>query len=81
LSYYRGDEWKALQLMTQAAEEALATGDVVTAAHQFADAAFLAKAAKRPAEAVEFARRSAMLSSSPLIAAKDREAILARIHA
>jgi hypothetical protein len=81
LVFYRGDEWKALDLMTQAANEALSSGDVISAAHHFADAAFLAKEGKRPAEAKDLAARAAMLAGSPLIDSKAREAILARVQA
>lgn len=81
LTFYRGNERKSQLLMTQAAEEALAMGDVVTAAHNYTDAAFAAKAGKRPVEAIALVKKATLLAASPLLAKEDRAAILARVQA
>lgn len=81
LAFYKGDEGKALELMTRAAEESLSVGDVIAAAHHFADAAFLAKENNRVVEAAELVKKATLLAASPLIAKQDRAAILARVQA
>lgn len=80
LAFYKGDKRRALELMTQAADEALAVGDVVVAADNYADAAFLAQEGKRPDAAVKLAKKSALLANSPLIDSKTRAGILARVE-
>jgi hypothetical protein len=81
LSYYKGDEGKALVLMRKSAEEALATGDVIVAANRYVDAAFLAKSAGQVDEATEMVKKATLLAGSPLIDVASRSAILTRVEA
>jgi len=80
LAYYREDLGRSLSLMQRAADEAAATGDVLTAAHSYMDAAFLAKEAGTVEVVVNLVRKAEMLAWSPLISALDKEGILARIR-
>jgi hypothetical protein len=80
LTFYRGDETKARALMVRAAEEAAATGDVITAAHAYMDAAFIAREAKETEGIGDLVRKAEMLAHSPLIGQADREGILVRIR-
>ena len=79
MSYYDGSTTRAWEIMERAAEEALAAGDVVNAAHAFVDASFLAKEAGANTRVIELARRAQLLTSSPLLETAQREAILSRI--
>ncbi len=81
LSYYKGDEGRALVLMQQSANEALATGDVIVAANRYVDAAFLAKSAGQSAAAAEMVQKATLLAGSPLIDVASRTAILTRVEA
>jgi len=79
LTYYRADTERALELMSRAANEALSTGDVLTAAHSFMDGAFLAQEVGHAGVVTELVKKAERLSYSPLIAAADRQEILNRI--
>ncbi|MCI0435757.1 MAG: hypothetical protein L0271_19260 [Gemmatimonadetes bacterium] len=79
LSYYNGRTSRAWEIMKRAAEEALATGDVINAAHAFVDASFLAKEAGAMTEVVALIERAQLLTASPLLDTNDRAAIRARI--
>jgi hypothetical protein len=79
LSYYRQDFSRARSLMVRAADEAAATGDVITAAHSYVDAAFLARQAGEPENIEPLVRKAEMLAASPLIDRADRNGILVRI--
>jgi len=79
LSYYTGNATRAWEIMERAGEEALAAGDVISAANAFVDASFLAKAAGARTPVIELARRAQLLTSSPLLETAQREAILSRI--
>jgi len=81
LSYYKGDEGKALTLMQQSAAEALATGDVIAAANRYVDAAFLAKSAGQLEAAAEMVQKATLLAGSPLIDVAARTSILTRVEA
>lgn len=81
LWYYAGSESRALHTMVRAADDAMAAGDVVTAATTYLDAAFLYREANQPAQANELIRKAQLLSTSPLITSRDRDAILGRIQA
>lgn len=81
LYYYRGDLRQALALMRQAAEEATAIGDVITAAHAFTDGAFIGKQSGEVAIAAALAKKAEYLTHSPLIGERDRDEIRTRIAA
>jgi hypothetical protein len=81
LYHYAGKETKALALMERAAEEALASGDVVTAANAYVDASYLAQYQKRQEDVVRLARKAEMLVNSPLLGAQQRSWLQDRIGA
>jgi hypothetical protein len=81
LTYYNGDAARARALMERAADEALASGDVINAAHSFMDAAFLAQDAKESESITRLIGKARMLAASPFISQKDREGILGRLPA
>ncbi|MGH7503826.1 MAG: hypothetical protein ACREL7_19025 [Longimicrobiales bacterium] len=81
LSFYAGNEVRGLELMERAADEALAAGDVVRSANAYIDASFLAREAGNMEAVLELVAKARLLTASPLIAANDRQAILARINA
>jgi hypothetical protein len=81
LSYYAGKETRAAELMERAADEAHAAGDVVGAANAYIDASFLAQAAGNGVKVPELVKKAQLLTSSPLLAASEREKILKRIAA
>ena len=79
LAYYTGDESRAIRDFRQAGEQALAWGDVMTAAQSFLDAAWVAAEEDRGSEALELAHRAERLTSSPLIQRQERASLLSRI--
>lgn len=81
LAWYREESDRALVYMRRAADEAAAIGDVITAAHSYMDAAFIAKSSGVRADLVrDYVHKAELLAYSPLIGDKDREGILVRIH-
>lgn len=81
LYYYAGSASQSRAAMVRAADEAMAAGDVITAASTYLDAAFLFRETGRGAEAAELVRKAQLLSNSPLLSRQDRNAILSRIQA
>jgi hypothetical protein len=79
LSFYAGKNTRATQLMQRAADEALAAGDVVRAANAYIDASHLALEDGNVELIPELVKKAQLLTASPLIAATDRKAILARL--
>ena len=79
LAYYTGREGLSINDCEAAGNQALAWGDVLTAAQSFLDAAWVAAEEHRGSEAVTLARRAEKLSSSPLIQRQERVALLSRI--
>lgn len=79
LYFYAGDVARARKAMERAAEVADATGDLLTAAHTWVDAAFLAVAEGYAGKKREFVRTARELAASELLTDVDREVILARI--
>ncbi|MBI4539078.1 MAG: hypothetical protein HY704_06160 [Gemmatimonadetes bacterium] len=77
--YYVRDLRNAIEAMEQAAERALADGDVVRAAHLFVDAGWLAQRSRNPDRARSFVARARTLSESPLLSSNQRAEILKRI--
>jgi hypothetical protein len=80
LAYYREDMARSLSLMQRAADEAAATGDVLTAAHAYMDAAFLARGFTNADVVVALVKKAELLAYSPLISELDKEGILVRIR-
>ena len=79
LAYADGDRSGARRDMADAAESALARGDLRSAGLAYVDAAWIAQEQKNSQQVWELGRRAEMLAASPLLAAADRNAILQRI--
>jgi hypothetical protein len=81
LFYYTGNPESARAAMEQAADAALAVGDVKIAAEAYLDAAFLAQSVKSTAEVRRFIEKARLLTNSPLLSAEEKVIILERINA
>ena len=79
LYFYAGDTARSRRAMEKAANVAEATGDVLTAAHTWVDAAFLAVAEGYAGKKREFVHNVRGLAGSELLTEADREGILARV--
>jgi len=79
LYFYAGESARARKTMERAAEVAEATGDVLTAANTWVDAAFLAVAEGYAGKKREFVGNARAIAASELLNDADRESILARI--
>lgn len=79
LYFHAGEIARSRKAMERAAEVADATGDVLTAAHTWVDAAFLAVAEGYAGKKREFVRTAQELAASELLDDADRQIILARI--
>lgn len=79
LYYYAGDKSKGYELLRQAADEALAAGDVLVAASTYLDASYVALELKRGETVLELANKAKLLLSSPLVDARERDRLLSRI--
>lgn len=80
LYFYAGEYAKARQNMEKAANVAVATGDVVTAAHAYIDAAFITLWEGRSGAQGELTREAERLSELDLVDGAERQEILARIR-
>ena len=81
LYFYAGEYDEARRAMEEAAGIAVATGDLVTAAHAYIDAAFITLWEGRSGAQGQLTREAERLSASELVEAAEREEILARISA
>lgn len=79
VSYYRKDLSQARSTMREAAERALAMGDVMQAADFFVDIAHLSVALKDGLAAKSALERARLLSASPLLSAVQQARLAARI--
>jgi len=79
LEYATGDRTTARTDMTAAAGQALARGDLRSAALAYVDAAWIAQEQQNSRQVWENGHRAEMLADSPLLGPGDRAAILARI--
>lgn len=79
LYFHAGEIARSRKAMERAAGVADATGDLLTAAHTWVDAAFLAVAEGYAGKKREFVRTVRELAASELLDKADRAAILARI--
>ncbi len=80
LAYAAGDRSAARTDMANAAERALARGDLRAAALAYLDAAWIAQEQQKPNQVWEFGHRAEILADSPLLSQSDRSAILQRIE-
>jgi hypothetical protein len=80
LYFHAGELAAARRSMEDAAEVAEATGDVLTAANAFVDAAFIAVAEDYDGKQREFVGEARELIESPVLSVEDRAAVLARIE-
>ena len=71
---------EAQRTMEEAAERALAMGDVVRAAQAYVEASFFAHQQKNRGETQRLGRKALLLTSSPLLAADQLAAIMTRIR-
>ena len=79
LAYAVNDRTGARNDMAEAAGQALARGDLSSAAQAYLDAAWIAQEQKNPRQVWELGHRAELLAASPLLAEPDRMAILQRI--
>ncbi len=79
LRYYLGDRRGALGLMEEAATQAVASGQILLAAHSYLDGAWIAVAMDRSSSARELGERARLLAGSPHLSEGDRSSILARV--
>ena len=80
LYFYAGEYANARRSMERAAGVAIATGDLVTAAHAYIDAAFITLWEGRSGAQGELTRQAERLSASELIGEAERDEILVRIR-
>jgi hypothetical protein len=79
LFYYAGNVTRARGVMEQAAEGALAAGDVVHAAHLYLDASIMSRDDGAASDANRLANKADLLMKSPLVSATDKREVLNRI--
>ena len=71
---------EACRVMEQAAERALAMGDVIRAADAYLDAAAIAQEQHSQAQVNRLGRKALLLASSPILTSDERAGIVDRIH-
>lgn len=79
LRYYVGQRPEAAALMTSAAEQAAARGDPSRAAEAYIDAAFIALELRDVVRARDLAARGVLLSHSPLLSEREKDALRRRV--
>ncbi len=80
LSYYLRDHEAAIRDLVGAAQQALAGGDVIRAAHVYTDAAWVAGKAGKTRDQRALASRAQRLADSPLLTQDDRDDVLERFE-
>jgi hypothetical protein len=80
LYFYAGELPEARRSMEDAAEVAEATGDVLTAAHAYVDAAFIAIAEDYDGMEREFVADAREVADSEFLTESERESVLIRIE-
>jgi hypothetical protein len=80
LYLYAGKTGTSRVVMEQAAQWALAMGQVSKAADAYVNVAFIALRQKRVSDAKQFAARAEQLAQSPYLSVADRQTILNRIN-
>ena len=79
LYFYAGETGQARKNMERAARVAEATGDILTAANAWVDAAFIAVADGYAGKTREFVREARLLADADVVSEEARAALLARI--
>ena len=79
--YYSGDSRAARRLMEQAAERALAIGDVLNAATAFTEAAYISAELKDGARVRALAAKARLLTNSPMLSEAQRAQLRERLAA
>jgi len=79
LYFYSQMYWRAQAQFTRAADEALALGDLETAAHAYIDGAVSALNRERKQEALELGQKALKIARSPLLTEEQRKDITDRI--
>jgi hypothetical protein len=77
--YYYGDRSRARDDMEHAARQAMARGDVMTAANAYVDAAVIAAELGQAARVADLGRKGEILISSPLLTPEQRTALRDRV--
>ena len=77
--YYSGNQKSARALMEQAADRALAMGDVLNAATAYTEAAYIAADLKDGGRMRELASKARLLASSPMLNESQREQLRTRL--
>jgi hypothetical protein len=80
LLYYAGDRQRSMTLLEGAADHALSVGDVLVAAELYLDASYVAQELGQGEMVRELAEKTRLLMNSPLVDARQRDRVLARIH-
>lgn len=79
LAYYAGEHRTAMFDLRNAGENAVAAGDVVTAARAYLDAAWIAVELEQGELARDLTLRASRLTASPLLSDEDRQYFQARV--
>jgi hypothetical protein len=77
--YYSENTSRARDLMVQAAQHALETGDVIAAANAFTDAAYISSDLKDVASTKLYAMKARLLASSPMLTQVQKSDVLTRL--
>lgn len=77
--YYSENTSKARDLMVQAAQHAMETGDVIAAASAFTDAAYISADLRDVVSTKLYATKARLLASSPMLSASQRSEMLERL--
>ena len=78
IAYYRGQERRAVNDLEHLADRALEEGDVLTAAHALADAAWIAHEEGMGTKTLDLSERAQKLALSPLITETQRATLQER---
>lgn len=76
---YAGESGRGYKAMEAAAEQALGTGDVLTAAHLFAEAAFIAGNYDHNMRSADLVERVVWLAAAPGLTGDQRSEVLGRL--
>lgn len=77
--YYSENTSKARDLMVQAAQHAMETGDVIAAASAFTDAAYISADLRDVANTKLYATKARLLANSPMLSQAQKDDVLSRL--
>ena len=77
--YYSENPSRARDLMVQAAQHALETGDVIAAANAFTDAAYISSDLRDVENTKTYAMKARLLASSPMLTQAQKADVLTRL--